>query len=60
MITVKDVPVITLLKIFKGAPDYFSIDDSAMNPHFAAHFLLLDKDSKIQINLPFFKEDRSF
>ena len=41
-----------LIKIFKGSPNYFSIDN-AMHLHYEAHLLLLDKDTKLPINLPF-------
>ena len=46
----------TLLKIFKGALNVFSIDNRAVNPNFEAHLFLLDKDTEFTINDPLFKE----
>ena len=40
-----------VLKIVKGALNEFSTDNSAMNSHFEAHLLLLDKDAEFLISL---------
>lgn len=42
----------TLLKLFKGAHDIFSIDDSATHPQFEDHLLSTDKDNEFPIYFP--------
>ena len=41
-----------LLKIFKGVPNDFSIEDNAMHTNFDAHLLSLDKETELLVHLP--------
>ena len=51
---------ITLLKIFNGAPNDFSIDESAMASHVEVHLLSLDIDMEFPINWPISTEDPGY
>ena len=49
----------TLLKLFKGAGNIFSIDDSATHPQSEGHLLSIDKDTEFPFNFPnFYKVSR--
>ena len=48
-----------LPKIFKGASNDISIEDSAMHPRIKKHLFSLDKDKEFLIYCHFFKESRN-